>query len=302
MPRVVFLLIPSVHLLEVAAPAQVFSVATDLGHDYRLHYLSDEAEVRSVQGLSLNVDVEWPPLTADDLVVVPGWRGPDRMISAANARRLREHHAAGGTVVSICAGADALGRAGLLDGRRCTTHHATQEELARTYPAATVLRDVLYVSDDRVVTCAGVASATDLALHLVSVRHGPAVAASVARAMVVYVRREGGDPQLSAVLRHRSHVDEAVHRIQDLIDSRFTERLPLRLLAEAAGCSERSITRLFRRATGTTPLAYQQVLRLERAEHLIDHGATADAAAREVGFQDARMLRTLRARKQAARG
>lgn len=302
MPRVVFVLVPSVHLLEVAAPAQVFSIATDLGHDYRLHYVSDDAEVPSVQGLSLNVDVDWPPLAADDLVVVPGWRGPGRVISAANARRLREHHAAGGTVVSICAGADALGRAGLLDGRRCTTHHAIQDELARAYPRTTVVRDVLYVSDDRVVTCAGVASAADLALHLVGVRHGPAVAASIARAMVVYVGREGDDPQLSPILRHRSHVDEAVHRIQDLIDTRFTERLPLRLLADVAGCSERSVTRLFRRATGTTPLAYQQILRLERAEHLIDRGATADAAAREVGFQDARMLRTIRARRQAQHG
>ncbi|MEV4417184.1 DJ-1/PfpI family protein [Catellatospora sp. NPDC049609] len=302
MPRIVFVLVPSVHLLEVAAPAQVFSIATDLGCDYRLHYVSDEPEVRSVQGLSLNVDVEWPPLTADDLVVVPGWRGPERMIGAGNARRLREHHAAGGTVAGICAGADALGRAGLLDGRRCTTHHAIQEDLARAYPATTVVRDVLYVSDDRIVTCAGVASATDLALHLVSVRNGPVVAAAVARTMVVYAGRDGGDPQLSPVLRHRSHVDEAVHRIQDLIDGRFTERLPLSLLAKAAGCSERSVTRLFRRAIGTTPLAYQQILRLERAEHLIDRGATVDAAAREVGFTDARMLRTLRARKQHERG
>jgi transcriptional regulator GlxA family with amidase domain len=92
-----------------------------------------------------------------------------------------------------------------------------------------------------------------------------------------------------------------VHRIQDLIDSRFIERLPLRVLAQAAGCSERSVTRLLRRATRTSPLAYQQVLRLERTEHLIDHGAAADAATREVGFQDAGMLRTIRARKQAKR-
>ncbi|GAA1636359.1 DJ-1/PfpI family protein [Catellatospora bangladeshensis] len=135
MPRVVFVLVPSVHLLEVAAPAQVFSIATDLGHDYRLHYVSDQTPVRSVQGLALNADLDWPALTADDLVVVPGWRGPERMISADGARRMREHHAAGGTVAGICAGADALGRAGLLDGRRCTTHHAIQDELARARSA-----------------------------------------------------------------------------------------------------------------------------------------------------------------------
>ncbi|GAA3470765.1 hypothetical protein GCM10018965_053180 [Nonomuraea roseola] len=102
------------------------------------------------------------------------------------------------------------------------------------------------------------------------------------------------------MLRRRSHVDETVHRIQDLIESRFTERLPLRLLAKAAGCSERTVTRLFRQATGLTPLAYPSTLRLERAEHLLRQGATIEAAAREAGFRDARTLRRLRARARAA--
>nr|BFE78245.1 hypothetical protein GCM10020093_008460 [Planobispora longispora] len=94
-------------------------------------------------------------------------------------------------------------------------------------------------------------------------------------------------------------MDETVHRLQDLIETRFTERLPLSLLAEATGCSERTVTRLFRRATGLTPLAYQTALRLERAGHLLGAGATAEVAAREVGFEDARTLRRLRARTAA---
>ena len=93
-----------------------------------------------------------------------------------------------------------------------------------------------------------------------------------------------------------------MHRVQDLIDARFTRPLPLAELAAAGGVSERTLTRLFGRATGLTPLRYQQTLRLERAEHLIGHGATVEAAARAVGFTDARMLRRLRSRGRTGTG
>lgn len=199
-------------------------------------------------------------------------------------------------MASVCAGADALGRAGLLDGRRCTTHHDFQDELARRYPRASVVRDVLYVVDDRVVTSAGIASGIDLALHIIATRHGAAAAARIARAMVVFCRRNGNDQQASAMLRHRDHLSDVVHRAQDLIDANFTDRLPLAKVAAECGVSERTLTRLFVRATGLTPLRYQQALRLERAEHLIGQGATVEAAARAAGFADARMLRRLRSR------
>ena len=97
-------------------------------------------------------------------------------------------------------------------------------------------------------------------------------------------------------MRHRSHVNETAHRAQDIIESRVTERLSLAELAHLTGCSQRTVTRLFHRATGMTPLRYQQALRLERAEHLIGQGVTVESAARAVGFEDARMLRRLRAR------
>lgn len=170
-----------------------------------------------------------------------------------------------------------------------------QDELARRYPKAIVVRDVLYVADGRVVTSAGIASGIDLALYLITTRHGPGAAARIAREMVVYARRNGDEPQVSAMLRYRSHLSDTVHRVQDLIDSRFTERLPLAYLAAASGVSQRTLTRLFGQATGMTPLRYQQLLRTERAEHLIGHGATVQAAARAAGFEDARMLRRLRA-------
>lgn len=225
--------------------------------------------------------------------------GASGWLAAASIERLRAHHRRGGTVASVCSGADALGRAGLLDGRRFTTHHALQERLALRYPAATVVRDVLFVEDRRVVTSAGIASGIDLALHLVATRHGSEVAARVARAMVVYARRNGDQPQASAMLRHRAHCADAVHRIQDVIEARLAERLPLAELARLAACSERTVTRMFTEATGLTPLRYQQMLRKERAEQLIGQGESVELAARAVGFQDARMLRRLRSRERA---
>jgi transcriptional regulator GlxA family with amidase domain len=212
---------------------------------------------------------------------------------------LRSHHAAGGRVASVCSGADALGAAGLLDGRRYTTHHDLTDELAARYPKASIVRDVLYVVDDRVITSAGIASGIDLALHLIAVERGAEAAARVAREMVVYARRNGDEPQDSAMLRHRDHLSDLAHRVQDVIDGRYAEQLRLSDLADGTGVSERTVTRVFSRATGLTPLRYQQLLRLERAEHLIGHGATVEAAARAVGFEDARMLRRLRSRPLA---
>lgn len=294
MPRVVFALTPQLHLLDLAGPAQVFSTAGG----YELIYLAESSPLPTFQGVPLVTTTAWPRLRPDDLVVVPGWRFQpgNGHFGGEFLARIAEHHARGGTVASVCSGADALGRAGLLDGRRCTTHHEIQDVLAQRYPRARMVRDVLYVEDDRVITSAGIASGIDLALHLIAVRHGPAVAAHVARAMVVYARRNGEEQQASAMLRHRAHLSEVVHQVQDRIDTQFSAPLPLGNLAAGAGVSERTLTRLFASATGQTPLRYQQLLRVERAEHLIGHGATLESAAHAVGFNDARMLRRLRAR------
>ena len=304
MTTVVFLLVPGLHLLDLAGPAQAFGTAADLGCGYKLAYVAEQEDVPAAQGVTLRAATRWPALAADDLIVIPGWRAAPAIagtgpLSGATLEALAGHHAHGGTVASVCAGADALGRAGLLDGRRCTTHHDIQDELARRYPRAAVVRDVLYVVDGRIATSAGIASGIDLALHLIAVRDGPATAARVAREMVVYARRNGDDQQASAMLRHRNHLSDTAHRAQDHIEARFAGPLPLTEIARTCGVSERTLTRKFTEATGVTPLRYQQLLRLERAEHLIGHGATVEAAARTVGFTDARMLRRLRAREPA---
>ncbi len=299
MSTVLFVLIPGLHVLDLAGPAQVFAMAADHGCPYTLRYVSDHPEVVTAQGVRLSAETRWPELSSADLIVVPGWRtsspAPAGTVTQACLDRLAAHHRRGGLVASVCAGADVLGRAGLLDGRRCTTHHDLQDALAARYPAASVVRDVLYVVDGRVATSAGIASGIDLSLHLVAERDGAAMAAQVSRAMVVYTRRNGSERQDSVMLRHRAHLNDLTHRVQDRIEAGFAGPLPLDELAAGFGVSPRTLTRRFVEATGMTPLRYQQTLRVERAEHLIGHGATVEAAARAVGFQDARMLRRLRA-------
>lgn len=302
MTTVVFLLTPRLHLLDLAGPAQVFNTAAEMGLGYQVRYVAEHAEVPTAQGVTLRAEAGWPAVAASDVVLVPGWRVDDEphrpVLSADQAGALADHHAAGGTVASVCSGAFALGEAGLLDGRRCTTHHALQERLARRWPRAQVVRDVLFVPDGGVITSAGIASGIDLALYLITVWNGPAAAAEIAREMVVYARRNGDAPQASAMLRHRAHLVDVVHRTQDTIDAHYRSPLPLPELAASAGVGERTLSRAFVAATGLTPLRYQQQLRVEHAEYLVGTGETVAAAARAVGFESPRMLRRLRSRTE----
>ncbi|GAB3703662.1 GlxA family transcriptional regulator [Mariniluteicoccus flavus] len=292
-----FLLPPGLHLLDLAGPAQVFSTANDHGGAYVLEHLAETSTVATHQGVELAARTDWPEPDGRGLVVVPGWRvGTGRVrqpLGKPALQWIRHHMTAGGEAVSVCAGAWSLAAAGVLDGRRATTHHDVQAALAARFPRVTVVPDVLFVDDGPIHTSAGIASGIDLALHLVARDLGPAASGRVARAMVVYARRNGDEPQQSVLLGRRAHLVDAVHRAQDVIEGRYADPLPLELLAGEVGVSARTLTRLFAHALGTTPLRHQQAVRVEHAERLVGQGWTRQAAARAVGFADARMLRRL---------
>ena len=307
-----FALPTDVHLLDVAGPAQAFSMAAELGAGYDLVFVGDAETTRSRQGLGVTAGTEWPLLTERDLVVVPGWfvgqrgDGSDegRPVRSKLARHLGEavgeHHRGGGEVASVCAGAFALAAVGVLDGRRATTHHALQASLARWHPTVTVVPDVLYVSDGLVHTSAGISSGIDLALHLIARDHGPALAARVARGLVVPMRRNGTAPQQSVMLQHRDHMSDLVHRAQDVLDAEFGAQLSLADLARRLAVSERTLTRAFVASTGVTPHRYQTALRVEQARVLLASGWSQAAVATEVGLGDARSLRRLLADSTAS--
>jgi len=293
--RVLVLLLPDVHLQDMAGPVQVLAEAAQLGGGYRLVFCSLERRIRSAQGLELSNLEPLPRLQPTDTVLVPGTSSTtlDRL-EGVPAQWLQEARRTGARVASVCSGAFALARAGLLDGRQCTTHWKLIERLRREAPRAQVLDSRLFVEDDGVVSSAGVAAGIDMALALVEWDHGPVVAARVAREMVVYLRRSGDQAQLSIYLDHRTHLHPGVHQVQDFIVQHPERKPRLEELARLAAMSPRNLTRVFARATGVTPKQFASKVKLQVARDLVDDpGRSVQAIASSCGFDDARQLRRL---------
>jgi transcriptional regulator GlxA family with amidase domain len=294
---VIFLVQPGVQLLDLAGPVQVFDTAMRIFHiPYTLLFCAPANEIRSTQRLYLSRLEPLPEINGSDLVLVPGTGAlpgeGQELLDVPTRHWLQESYQAGAHLASICTGATALGEAGLLHKRRCTTHWADVDALRAHYPTAQVLEGVLYVHDRGITTSAGVASGIDMALWLLERDCGPRLAADVARYLVVYLRRSGLDRQVSVYLEYRTHLDPCVHRIQDWLAEHVSEPATLEELAAVGQTSVRSLTRAFKAAIGITPHAYQQLLRLELATHLVrDSTLPLETIASKCGFADPRHFR-----------
>ena len=225
-----------------------------------------------------------------DLVAVPAMGDveatPEPVLEA-----LRAAHDRGARVMSLCTGAFVLGRAGLLDGRSCTTHWMHSDKLAQQFPDARVVPEVLYVDDDRVLTSAGTAAGIDACLYLWREEFGAAAASTVARRMVVPPQREGGQAQYI-----RTPVPDCDAETLGPLLLWLTEHVgdehTVETLARTANMSPRTFARRFRAETGTTPHAWLTRQRVLRAEELLETtNASVDWIADEVGFGTAGMLR-----------
>ncbi|HWG85270.1 MAG TPA: GlxA family transcriptional regulator [Deinococcales bacterium] len=296
--RVVFLLVHEVHLLDLAGPAQAFHTARVEGAPYEISFRAATPTVLTAQGLTLS-GLEPPPTVGPgDLIVVPGMRCegrlPSGMLLPPSDRWLREAYEAGTQVASVCSGAVALGEAGLLAGRRYTTHWSIIEAMRARHPNAHPEEDTLFVEDGNLVTSAGVTSGIDMALWLIEGDMGPLFAARVARDLVVYMRRDGSQGQRSIYLEFRTHQHPGVHRVQDWLANHPAEKVTLEELARIANMSPRTLERTFKAAAGFTPLQYQQQLRLELAQSLMrDPRLSLEAVAERCGFEDPRHFRRL---------
>jgi transcriptional regulator GlxA family with amidase domain len=240
-------------------------------------------EIRTSYGLDALVDA--------DLVVVPGthqfMEEPDPQVISA----LRGAADNGARVASMCVGAFTLAAAGLLDGRRATTHWQFADELARRYPAVDVDPTVLFVDEGPVLTAAGVASGLDLCLHLIRQHAGPDLAARTARRIVVPAWRDGGQAQY---IEHAGPAD-AGHPLQPTItwmEENAVDALDLRAIANHAAVSVRTLNRQFREHFGTTPLGLLARMRIDRARRLLEStGLTMDRVAEQSGFGSYASLR-----------
>lgn len=292
--RVVVLLFDECELLDFAGPAQVFFEANARGASYEVVYTALTDEVHTAQGLRVAAVTPLVVPLASDWVIVPGCSFDRRPRQPAITEWLQDAAKAGALVCSVCTGAFLLGDAGLLDGRRATTHWRRLPELKQEFPNASVVGDRLFVRDGEVVTSAGIAAGIDMALGLIEVADGPVIASEVAREMVVYLRRDAAHHQDSVYLDYQTHLSPDIHRLQQWLIANPGSTDSLEELALRANVSPRHLTRVFRKATGITIHEFRTRLRVELAHLLVRNPmATTDSIATACGFQDPRQLRRL---------
>lgn len=297
--RVGFLLFDGITALDLVGPADAFGsarVGTASAPEpaYDLVVLgSSRRTYVSETGLRLTPDTtlaDAPPL---DTLIVPGGSGlrqpeTNRKLVGfvqARARKLRR-------LASVCTGIYGVAPTGLLDGRRVTTHWAFADDVSRKFPKLRLAADELYIKDGHFYTSAGVSSGIDLSLSLIEEDLGPARALAVAREMVVYLKRPGGQQQFSEPLRFQVAARDRLRDLSDFVTTHLGADLSVSALAKAAGVSPRQLSRLCRRELGQSPAALVQRLRLDEARRaLLEAGATVDTVSQLVGFASADAFR-----------
>jgi len=235
--RIIFALFPGCEMLDLAGPAQAFYEAKVLGVPYEISYCAPTPEVPSAQGLRLSGLEALPQVRPGDLIILPGYPTHTMPVPARLVAWLRDVHRAGVELCSVCTGAFALGEAGALDGKTCTTHWKRVAELKARFPRAQVVGNRLFVIDNGIVTSAGIAAGIDMALALIERDAGPLVAGEVAREMVVYIRRDGAHDQESVYLDYQTHLSPGIHQLQQHLVSNPGSRETLGQLARIAGMS-----------------------------------------------------------------
>ena len=279
-----------VQSLDVAGPTEVLT-----GGGYSVELAGPTGEpVRTSSGLTLGVHRSLAAVRGPiDTLLVAGGPGarrtrPDPVVVRA-IRRLAPRSR---RVASVCTGAFLLAEAGLLDGRRATTHWASCQHLAERYPAVTVDPDPIFVRDGDVLTSAGVTAGMDLALALVEEDRGPEVALAVARHLVMYVQRPGGQSQFSAALRAQRADRQILRELQSWLDDHLDEDLAVATLARRAAMSPRHFARTFSAEVGMTPARYVEDLRVEAARRLLEStGRAVEDIAGVCGFGTSETMR-----------
>lgn len=266
---------PGVQILDVAGPLQAFTSANDyaakagLAQPYTLRVVAQrEREITASAGLTFATAPLSPARAPLDTLIVaggPGVRGIEANKKLVAWVKKRAHHAR--RVTSVCTGAFLLGAAGLLDGRRAVTHWTECDTLAKLYPAIKVEPDPIFVRDGAVWTSAGVTAGIDLSLALIEEDLGRPLALAVARHLVMFLKRPGGQAQFSAALSLQE--DEKFGALHEWIAGHVSRDLSLPVLAREAGMSERSFSRRYAETTGTTPARAVEKLRVEAARIML---------------------------------
>jgi transcriptional regulator GlxA family with amidase domain len=284
-------------VLDITGPVEVFTAAEALsdGGQYRIAVVSaDGSDVTTGSGLQLRIESSLAELDGEiDTLIVPGgisW--PDAAADRAFVAALASGTQRAQRIASVCAGAFLLGAVGVLDGRRATTHWQFVEELAARHPSTTVEKDPIFVVDGPVMTSAGVTAGIDLALAMVEHDLGPSVARKVARYLVVFMQRPGGQAQFSVRLRTEPAGDSSFRELLDMIAANPAGDYRLPALSARVGYAERHVTRVFAKELGTTPARYVEEVRVEAARVLLETtDLSFEAIARQTGLGSPDTLR-----------
>ncbi len=294
--RILVLAVNGVESLDVFGPVEVFDYANrQVPGAYRVELVGPTraGTITMSNGFQLGVAPLPDPVPRHDTLIVAGGEGARAAVDDAElaewitraSRRARR-------TVSVCTGAYLLAAAGLLDGRRVTTHWHYCDVLAERHPAVEVDPDPVFIRDGDVWTSAGVTAGMDLALALLEEDLGPEVALTVARMLVVFLKRPGGQSQFSGALSAQQATRPALRELQAWIAGHLDGDLSVAALAERAHLSTRSFARAFTREVGQTPAAYVEGLRVERARALLEDGAPSlDVVAGAAGFASAEVMR-----------
>jgi transcriptional regulator GlxA family with amidase domain len=292
MHRIAAVCLEGVVAFDLAVPAQVFTLPHRRGDAvYSFEACAGEgSRAATTSGFSLTGLAGPEAIERADTVIVPGYWAVHEPLPDQLAAALRRAVERGGRVASICTGAFALAHAGLLDGRRATTHWAAAPELARLFPSVEVDPAALYVDEGQVLTSAGLSAGIDLCLHLVRRDHGEAMGAAVARAMVAAPHREGGQAQY--IDRPLPARDGSLAATRRWALDRLDQPLDAAALARHAGVSTRTFARRFRAETGATPLQWLLSQRVLEARRLLERtDLPVEEVAAAAGFGTAASLR-----------
>ncbi len=306
MKKFAFIIPPSVEMLDLSGPLQVFTEAKFYGYELSLEFYTYQDEIISTSGLPFyNLqNYKEAKLKEGDYVFMPGMDNSYVSSLAFKAERqffnwLKECADKKVFVCSICNGAFALGHAGLLRDTECTTHWRRIEELQSEFPTAKVISDILFKKSNNIYTSAGISAGIDLALSILEELKGALFTHKVARGLVVYHRRSQNHTQSSIYLDYRNHINPSVHVVQDHLIEHLSDENTIDDLASLVAMSPRNLSRVFKDKTGTTILEYLTMLRLEFAKTMLNNPEyTIEYIANKCGFKTARQLqRILKANK-----
>ena len=296
--RIVFLILPRVHMLDLAGPLQVFQEAQEHGAKISIEFCSIQHEISSSSELIINNLQHFSKIDfrSCDYLFIAGAEVSYLVSKEARSQKelmhwLRQAHTSGVYICSVCTGAFLLAEAGLLNGRKCTTHWKRTAELQKRYPAAGVLEDILFTEDDRILTSAGVTAGVDLALFVVGSLTDENISYQVARELVVYLRRSGTDSQQSIFMKYRNHIHTGIHKAQDYLQENIHQKVSLGQLADTTCMSARNLTRTFKKETGITVNEYVTLIRKNLLrEFLKDPSMSRKQMARQCGLRSERQV------------